>query len=113
MRRLSCALLAGLLAGALAWPARAANDVEQLQLGDPARRERSIDVVLDGVTDTSSGELIDTVELARRLKDVRVLFIGEEHTNGEFHRVQLSSVLVNSDHLLPLLLCSVQSLNLL
>lgn len=87
--RLTRALLAGLLAGVLAWPAGAASDVEQLRLGDPARRERTVDVVLDGVTDTRTGELIDTVELARRLKDVRVLFVGEEHTNGEFHRVQL------------------------
>ena len=89
MPRLTRALLAGLLAGVLAWPAGAASDVEQLRLGDPARRERTVDVVLDGVTDTRTGELIDTVELARRLKDVRVLFVGEEHTNGEFHRVQL------------------------
>ena len=92
MRRLTRALLAGLMAGVLAWPADAASDVEQLRLGDSARRERSVDVVLDGVTDTRTGELIDTVELARRLKDVRVLFIGEAHTNGEFHRVQLNVI---------------------
>ena len=92
MRRLTRALLAGLMAGVLAWSADAASDVEQLRLGDSARRERSVDVVLDGVTDTRTGELIDTVELARRLKDVRVLFIGEEHTNGEFHRVQLNVI---------------------
>jgi uncharacterized iron-regulated protein len=92
LRRLTRALLAGLMAGVLAWPADAASDVEQLRLGDSARRERSVDVVLDGVTDTRTGELIDTVELARRLKDVRVLFIGEEHTNGEFHRVQLNVI---------------------
>jgi len=92
LRRLTRALLAGLIAGVLAWPADAASDVEQLRLGDSARRERSVDVVLDGVTDTRTGELIDTVELARRLKDVRVLFIGEAHTNGEFHRVQLNVI---------------------
>jgi uncharacterized iron-regulated protein len=46
-------------------------------------------VVLDGVTDTKSGDVIDAGTLARRLADARVLFIGEEHTNGEFHRVQL------------------------
>ena len=92
MRRLTRALLAGLMAGVLAWPADAASDVEQLRLGDSARRERSVDDVLDGVTETRTGELIDTVELARRLKDVRVLFIGEAHTNGEFHRVQLNVI---------------------
>jgi hypothetical protein len=47
LRRLTRALLAGLMAGVLAWPADAASDVEQLRLGDSARRERSVDVVLD------------------------------------------------------------------
>ncbi|MCS6947027.1 MAG: ChaN family lipoprotein, partial [Steroidobacteraceae bacterium] len=61
----------------------------QLPIGDPARRERIARVVLDGITDTASGEVIDRGELARRLATARVLFIGEEHTNGECHRVQL------------------------
>jgi uncharacterized iron-regulated protein len=65
---------------------------EQLRIGDPARRDRTVSPVLDGILDTRRGELIDSVEFARRLRDVRVLFIGEEHTNGEFHRVQLRAI---------------------
>jgi uncharacterized iron-regulated protein len=58
-------------------------------LGDPARKGKPAPVRLDGITDTATGELIAAAGLARRLGDARVLFIGEEHTNGEFHRVQL------------------------
>ncbi len=64
-------------------------DPQQLALGDAARRNRKARVRLDGITDTRAGEIIAAGELARRLADVRVLFIGEEHTNGEFHRAQL------------------------
>lgn len=64
-------------------------DPQQLALGDAARRHRQAPVRLDGITDTRTGEVIAAGELARRLADVRVLFIGEEHTNGEFHRAQL------------------------
>jgi len=32
-----------------------------------------------GIVVTLRGEVIDTVELACQLRDVRVLFIGEEH----------------------------------
>jgi hypothetical protein len=63
-------------------------DPQQLALGDPSRKGRQAPVRLDGITDTATGELIAAGELARRLGDVRVLFVGEEHTNGEFHRVQ-------------------------
>ena len=64
-------------------------DPQQLAIGDPARRNRKATVRLDGITDTAAGEVISAGEMARRMADVRVLFIGEEHTNGEFHRAQL------------------------
>lgn len=70
----------------------AASGPEHLQVGDPARRERSVTPILDAIVDTRRSEVIDTVELTRRLRDVRVLFMGEEHTNGEFHRVQLRTI---------------------
>ncbi len=60
-----------------------------LPIGDPARAQRQAPLALDAVTDTATGELIGPSELARRLADTRILFIGEEHTNDEFHRVQL------------------------
>ena len=84
-------LLAGVLAGgqlfAAEGPVRA--DPQQLTLGDPARKGKQAPIRLDGITDTATGEIIAANELARRLTDARVLFIGEEHTNGEFHRAQL------------------------
>ena len=102
-RAVSLLLLAGFTAGgplvaaeaarSQAAPAAAAApariDVQQLVLGDPARRDRKAPVRLDGITDTARGEVISANEMARRMADVRVLFIGEEHTNGEFHRAQL------------------------
>ncbi len=46
-------------------------------------------VALDAPVDTSNGEVIGSSELVKRLSDTRVLFIGEEHTNSEFHRIEL------------------------
>lgn len=66
-----------------------AGSTLDLPIGDPARAQRIAPVRLDAVTDTASGELIGPAELVRRLADTRILFIGEEHTNDEFHRVQL------------------------
>ena len=60
-----------------------------LPIGDPVRASRQAPVVLDGITDTATGELIAPAELARRLADTRLLFIGEQHTDLDFHRVQL------------------------
>jgi len=84
-------LLAGVSAGGSLFAAEAPvrGDPQQLTLGDPARKGKEAPVRLDGITDTATGELIAASELARRLGDARVLFIGEEHTNGEFHRAQL------------------------
>lgn len=61
-----------------------------LAIGDPARRDRQVPVVLDAVTDTRTGELLTPDELAARLSPVRLLVVGEEHTSAESHRVQLS-----------------------
>lgn len=80
------ALTAALILGAL--PAEAAGTLD-LPIGDPARAQRQAPVRLDAVTDTATGELLGPSELARRLSNTRILFIGEEHTNDEFHRVQL------------------------
>jgi uncharacterized iron-regulated protein len=60
-----------------------------LPLGDPARRDRQMPLVLDGVTDAASGEVLTPPQLAERLDGVGVLFLGESHTDMEFHRVQL------------------------
>ncbi len=66
-----------------------AEETLDLPIGDPDRAQRVAPLRLDAITDTGTGELIGRAELARRLADTRILFIGEEHTNDEFHRVQL------------------------
>jgi uncharacterized iron-regulated protein len=45
--------------------------------------------VVDGITDTARGDTITPPELAARLDGVRLLFLGESHTDAEFHSVQL------------------------
>lgn len=82
----AAALLAAL--GMAATGARAENMLD-LPIGDAERAQRQAQIKLDAITDTANNELIGPAELARRLADTRILFIGEEHTNDEFHRVQL------------------------
>ena len=83
-----------LVALALALPSAglAQDSSRKLKIGDPARRDREAAVVLDGITDTSAGTTLTTGELASKLEDVRVLFVGESHTDIAFHRVQLQVI---------------------
>jgi len=74
-------VLAGHLGAAMA-------DTLRLPIGDPTRSDHTAPVVLDAITDTRNNELIAAGELARRLADVNILFIGENHTDIDFHRVQ-------------------------
>jgi uncharacterized iron-regulated protein len=60
-----------------------------LPIGDPARKEKEAPVVLDGVTDAARGDVVTPPVLAERLDGVRLLFVGESHTDMEFHEVQL------------------------
>lgn len=67
----------------------AADKTLHLPLGDPARKDRRAPLVLDGVTDTRAGDVLTPAELARRVGDVRLLLVGESHTDMDFHRTQL------------------------
>ena len=83
------ALLAPLLL-TCAIPALHADDrALNLPIGDPARRDREAPVVLDGITDAARGDTLTPPELAARLDGVKLLFVGESHTDIEFHGVQL------------------------
>ena len=73
--------LALLLAIAAAGPAFAAA----------ADRARAA-VVLDGITDARRADVITPPALAARLDGVRLLFVGESHTNDDFHQAQLRVV---------------------
>jgi uncharacterized iron-regulated protein len=66
--------------------------VLHMEIGDPGRKGREIPVVLDGITDTSNGKLITPQEMAQRLSSTGILFIGENHTNQEFHDVQFRTI---------------------
>lgn len=67
----------------------AQSSVLNLPIGDAARSGRQAPVVLDGLTDTHSGEVLTPAELASRLADTRLLFVGESHTNMDFHTIQI------------------------
>ncbi len=60
-----------------------------LSIGDPARKDKEARLVLDAITATASGELLTPRDLAARLSDRRLIFIGESHTSIEFHKAQL------------------------
>jgi uncharacterized iron-regulated protein len=87
-------LTATLAALALAVPSAglAQDSSWKLKIGDPARRDREAPIVLDGITDTAAGKMLTAGELASKLDDVRVLFVGESHTDIAFHRVQLQVI---------------------
>ncbi len=79
-----------LLVLALAAPSVAADQkILHLAIGDPARRDREAPVVLDGITDTATGEVLSPDDLPARLAKVGLLLLGEEHTSLESHRIQL------------------------
>jgi len=73
-----------------ALPALGADDrALNLPIGDPARKDREVALVLDGITDAARGDTLTPPELAVRLDGVKLLFVGESHTDVEFHKVQL------------------------
>jgi uncharacterized iron-regulated protein len=63
-----------------------------MEIGDPARKTREVPLVLDGITDTATGELVSPETMAERLADVGILLIGESHTDQGFHDVQLRTI---------------------
>lgn len=78
------------IAVALAFAAAAAlaEDPLHLPVGDAARRDREVPVVLDGIVETAGGGVLTPSELAARLSAVRLLLVGEGHTEMESHRVE-------------------------
>lgn len=60
--------------------------------GDPARSSQELPLVLDGITDTATGEVIAPAEMAKRLAGTGILFIGETHTDLDFHEVQFRTI---------------------
>jgi uncharacterized iron-regulated protein len=69
--------------------AQSKQKIFHLAIGDAQRRTRDAGVVLDGITDSATGEVFSANQLASRLRDTRLLLVGESHTTADFHRVQL------------------------
>lgn len=60
-----------------------------MEIGDPERSKKEVELTLDGITDTATGDVIAPREMAGRLTDVGLLFFGESHTDLDSHKVQL------------------------
>ena len=60
-----------------------------LAIGDPARKDREAPVVLDGITDTRTGEILTPAELPKRLAGARLVLVGESHTDIDYHHAEL------------------------
>lgn len=69
--------------------AQSRQKIFHLGIGDAERRTRDVPVVLDGITDSATGEIFSADEFAARLRHTRLLLIGESHTTADFHRVQM------------------------
>lgn len=82
--------LGAVLAGAALL--RAADDPLRLPIGDPARREKTVPLVLDAVTETAGGTALKPSDLPARLAAVRILFVGEAHVSVESHAVELAVI---------------------
>jgi uncharacterized iron-regulated protein len=89
VKQLGLAIPGSTLVLALAVPLAADDRALALSIGDPARKDRKAALVLDGITDAARGELLTPPALVERLDSVSLLFVGESHTDAEFHRVQL------------------------
>ncbi len=91
VRLLATSLVASLALGAM--PALLADQaVLHMKIGDPGRKGREVPLVLDGITDTTTGALITPQEMAQKLAGTGILFIGENHTDQEFHNVQFRTI---------------------
>ena len=59
-----------------------------LELGDPARKTKTLALAVDQIHDTHKGVDISTDEVATALSDAAIVLVGEAHTSVESHRVQ-------------------------
>ncbi len=78
-----------LLSCCLAFPLQAEDRSLHLAIGDPARKDKESPLVLDGITDTRKRDVVTPAEMAKRLAGVRLVLVGESHTDMDFHRAQL------------------------
>ncbi len=72
----------------LFWVPLKAADLLQMPIGDPARKDRRVPLMLDAVTDAQTGETITLADLVQQLAGVQLVFVGENHTSTEVHQIQ-------------------------
>ncbi|AMY10351.1 peptidase Do [Luteitalea pratensis] len=63
-----------------------------LEVGDPARKTKSIALVVDQIHDTNKGVDVSPDEVAAALSDASIVLVGEAHTSIESHRVQIAVI---------------------
>ncbi|HYV40818.1 MAG TPA: hypothetical protein VEO02_03410, partial [Thermoanaerobaculia bacterium] len=91
MRAGECRLIVGAMLFIAAASVRA-EDPLHLPIGDPARKDREVSLVLDGITETAGGTVLTPAELPARLSSSRILFVGEAHVSVESHAVELAVI---------------------
>ena len=52
--------------------------IYNLPIGDPQLRTRDARILLDSITDASNNETLSTADLPARLRDTRLLLLGED-----------------------------------
>ncbi|MCC6162493.1 MAG: ChaN family lipoprotein [Acidobacteria bacterium] len=63
-----------------------------LEIGDPARKARSIALGVDQIHDTHKGVDVSPDEAVAALADAAIVLVGESHTSAESHRVQAAVI---------------------
>ena len=90
--RVAAGAFAALLGFCIPLTLLADQAVLHMEIGDAARKGREVPLKLDGITDTATGDLVTPEDMAKRLSNTGILFIGENHTNQEFHDVQFRTI---------------------
>ena len=68
---------------------RTEEDLLRLRIGDSPRKDNDVGVTLDAIVDTALGDVISPQDLVEKITASRLVLIGEQHTDAEFHAVQL------------------------
>jgi uncharacterized iron-regulated protein len=63
-----------------------------LEIGDPARKSRTMTLAVDQIHDTNKGVDVSPDEVAAALADASIVLVGESHTSAESHRVQAAVI---------------------
>jgi uncharacterized iron-regulated protein len=63
-----------------------------LDIGDPARKAKTIALAVDQIHDTNKGVDVSPDEVAATLADAAIVLVGEAHTSIESHRVQAAVI---------------------